>query len=81
MYIPKKRKNCQITLFDFRQSCGMELDRDNEWIWLAHAFLGIDMETKYAVMFPSRTSRLTTPFRMALGVLNIQKRKGCQYAL
>lgn len=26
MYIPEKRKNRQITLFDFNQSCGMELD-------------------------------------------------------
>lgn len=24
MYIPEKRKNRQITLFDFNQSCGME---------------------------------------------------------
>ena len=37
MYIPEKRKNRQITLFDFNQSCGMELDPDNEWIKLAHA--------------------------------------------
>lgn len=35
MYIPEKRKNHQITLFDFNQSCGMELDSDNEWIRLA----------------------------------------------
>ena len=37
MYIPEKRKNRQITLFDFNQSCGMELDPNNEWIKLAHA--------------------------------------------
>ena len=29
MYIPEKRKNRQITLFDFNQSCGMELDPIN----------------------------------------------------
>ena len=39
MYIPEKRKNRQITLFDFNQSCGMELDPINEWIKLAHALL------------------------------------------
>lgn len=30
MYIPDKRKNSQITLFDFNQSCGMQLDPENE---------------------------------------------------
>ncbi len=33
------------------------------------------METKYAAMFPSKTGRPATPFRMALGVLIIQKRR------
>lgn len=75
MYIPEKRKNRQITLFDFNQSCGMELDPDNEWIKLAHTLPWSRMETKYAAMFPSRTGRPATPFRMALGVLIIQKRK------
>ena len=75
MYIPQKRKNRQITLFDFNQSCGMELDPDNEWIKLAHAIPWSRMEKKYAAMFPSRTGRPATPFRMALGVLIIQKRK------
>ena len=75
MYIPEKRKNRQITLFDFNQSCGMELDPNNEWIKLAHAIPWNRMETKYVAMFPSKTGRPATPFRMALGVLIIQKRK------
>ena len=75
MYIPEKRKNRQITLFDFNQSCGMELDPNNEWIRLAHAIPWSRMETKYAAMFPSKTGHPATPFRMALGVLIIQKRK------
>ena len=75
IYIPEKRKNRQITLFDFNQSCGMELDPNNEWIRLAHAIPWSRMETKYAAMFPSKTGHLATPFRMALGVLIIQKRK------
>ena len=33
------------------------------------------MEAKYVAMFPSKTGRPATPFRMALGVLIIQKRK------
>lgn len=53
----------------------MELDPNNEWIQLAHALPWSKMKTKYIVMFPSKTSRPATPFRMALGVLIIQKRK------
>ena len=75
MYIPEKRKNRQITLFDFNQSCGMELDPNNEWIRLAHAIPWSRMKTKYVAMFPSKTGHPATPFRMALGVLIIQKRK------
>ena len=75
IYIPEKRKNRQITLFDFNQSCGMEFDPNNEWIRLAHAIPWSRMETKYAAMFPSKTGHPATPFRMALGVLIIQKRK------
>lgn len=75
MYIPEKRKNRQITLFYFNQSCGMELDPDNEWVRLAHALPWSRMETKYAAMFPSKTGRPAAPFRIALGVLIIQKRK------
>ena len=74
-YIPEKRKNRQITLFDFNQSCGMELNPNNGWIKLAHAIPWSRMETKYVAMFPSKTGRPATPFRMALGVLIIQKRK------
>ena len=33
------------------------------------------METNYVAMFPSRTDRPATPFRMALGVLIIQKQE------
>lgn len=75
MYIPESRKNHQITLFDFNQSCGMELDPENEWIRLAHAIPWSRMEVKYAAMFPSKTGHPATPFRMALGILIIQKRK------
>lgn len=53
----------------------MELDPINEWIKLAHAIPWSKMEAKYVAMFPSKTGRPATPFRMALGVLIIQKRK------
>ena len=75
MYIPEKRKNRQITLFDFNQSCGMQLDPENEWIRLAHAIPWNRMEVRYAAFFPSRTGHPATPLQMALGILIIQKRK------
>lgn len=75
MYIPDKRKNRQITLFDFNQSCGMQLDPENEWVRLAHAIPWDRMEVRYAALFPSRTGHPATPLRMALGILIIQKRK------
>ena len=50
MYIPENRKNHQITLFDFNQSCGMELDPNNEWIKLAHAIPWSKMEAKYVAI-------------------------------
>ena len=75
MYIPEKRKNRQITLFDFNQSCGMQLDPENEWIRLAHAIPWNRMEVRYAAFFPSRTGHPATPLQMALGILIIQKRR------
>lgn len=75
MYIPDKRKNRQITLFDFNQSCGMQLDPENEWVRLAHAIPWEKMEIRYAALFPSKTGHPATPLRMALGILVIQKRK------
>lgn len=74
MYIPDKRKNHQVTLFDFNQSCGMQLDLENEWIKLAHIPWD-KIEARYAAMFPSKTGHPATPLRMALGILIIQKRK------
>lgn len=65
----------QISFFDFNQSCGMQLDPNNEWIILADNINWSGMEEKYASMFPSSTGRPAKPFRMALGALIIQKRK------
>ena len=72
----KSPKYHQISFFDFNQSCGMQLDRDNEWVQLADRIDWDGMEAKYSAMFPSSTGRPAKPFRMALGALIIQKRKG-----
>ncbi len=71
MYIPEKRRNHQIILSDFNQSCGMELDTENEWIKLTDAIPWSRMEKKYEALFPSETGHPATPLRMALGILII----------
>ena len=68
----------QISFNDFNQSCGMQLDPGNEWVVLADAldWGKLESECGYADRFPSRTGHPAKPFRMALGALIIQKRKG-----
>ena len=65
----------QITFHDFNQSCGMQLDPDNEWIQLAERIPWERAERMYAAMFPSGTGRPAAPLRMALGSLIIQQRR------
>lgn len=65
----------QITFFDFNQSCGMQLDTDNEWVVLADQIPWEKVEAEYATMFPSRTGHPAYPLRVALGALLIQSRK------
>lgn len=71
----KSPKYHQISFFDFNQSCGMQLDPNNEWVRKADTTDWDKMEAKYSAMFPSSTGRPAKPFRMALGALIIQKRK------
>ena len=66
----------QITFFDFNQSCGIQLDEENEWILLANRIEWDVWEKKYAAFFPSEKGNPAKPLRMALGALLIQKRKG-----
>ena len=67
--------NHQFSFFDFNQSCGMQLDPNNEWVRLADSLPWDKLEEKYSAMFPSSTGRPAKPFQMALGALIIQKRK------
>ena len=76
MYQPESRKTHQISFMDFNQAYGINLDKTNEWVKLAERIPWSEMEGAYKDMFPSKTGRPAVPFRMALGVLIIQKRKG-----
>ena len=76
MYRPEEH---QISFFDFNQSCGMQLDENNEWIKKAGQIDWFRLEKMYAVMFPSKKGRPAFPFRMAFGALIIQKRLGLSH--
>ena len=76
MYQPESRLNRQITFADWGQAYGMPLDSKNIWVILADKIPWKEMEHEYVAMFPSKTGRPAIPFRMALGALIIQKRKG-----
>ena len=71
----KTDKGHQISFFDFNQSCGMQLDPNNEWIILAERIPWDSCEELYAGMFPSNTGRPALPVRIALGSLIIKQRK------
>ena len=66
----------QISFSDFNQSCGMQLDINNEWVILADSIKWGKWEKKYAKKFKSTKGNPAKPFRMVLGALLIQKRKG-----
>ena len=72
----KKEENSQVSFYDFNQSCGMQLDMNNEWIVLADKINWKVLEEPYAALFPSNHGRPAKPVRMAFGVCIIQKRKG-----
>lgn len=71
----KSTEERQISFYSFNQSCGLQLDDQNEWVVLADRIKWEVMEEKYAAMFPSNTGRPAKPLRMALGALIIQKRR------
>ncbi len=75
MYQPKNSMSGQLSFADFNQSCGLQLDSNNEWVRKADEIPWSRMEGEYAALFPSKTGRPAIPFRMALGALIIQKRK------
>lgn len=72
----KKSEASQVSFFHFNQSCGMQLDENNEWIVLADRIDWEGLEKGYAALFPSGQGRPAKPLRMALGACIIQKRKG-----
>lgn len=66
----------QSSFDDFNQSCGLQLDPQNDWCRLARRIPWHKWEASYAALFPSRRGRPAIPLRMALGALLVQKHLG-----
>ena len=63
----------QISLTDFNQPLGLQLNPDNRWIQLAETVPWDKIEIEYAKLFPSKTGNTAKPLRLALGALILQK--------
>ena len=70
----KAVKAQQLTFEGFNQSCGMKLNREDEWVRIADAINWDAIEERYRQKFPSKRGRPAATARIALGAVIIQKR-------
>ena len=75
MYKPTDYEHQQISFFHFNSSCGIALDKENEWIKNADRLPWKAWETLYAAMFPGK-GRMARSCRMVIGSLIVQMRMG-----
>ena len=66
----------QMCFVNFNQTCGMQLDKNNEWIKQANQLPWQSWETLYSALFSSDTGNVAKPARMVIGSLIIQMRMG-----
>ena len=66
----------QISFFHFNQTCGMGLDKENEWIKSANRLPWKAWEIPYAALFTGIKGQVAKPCRMVLGSFIIQLRMG-----
>lgn len=71
-----KFENGQISLEDFGQPIGMKLKSDNRWVKRAQHIPWIEIEKRYAELFPSNKGNVAKPLRLALGSCMIQQEYG-----
>ena len=72
----KTNRNRQFSLSDFNQPVGLKMNPENRWIKRAEMIPWMEIEEKYAALFPSQTGMPAKPLRTALGSLIIQKQYG-----
>ena len=66
----------QLSFADFNESCGMQLNRNNEWILHASQLPWKAWKAFYAALFPAKIGNVAKPCRMVLGSLILQMRMG-----
>ena len=63
----------QISLFDFGQSSGLELNPNNRWVKMAHVVNWDKIEDKYCHIYCQNNGAPAKPIRLAVCALLIQK--------
>lgn len=71
-----KFKSNQISLTDFGQAAGLELNPENRWIKKASSIPWEEIETRYVKLFTNRKGNVAKPLRLALGACIIQAEYG-----
>lgn len=66
----------QLSFFHFNQTCGMGLDKENEWVKNANRLPWKAWEIPYAALFTGIKGQVAKPCRMVLGAFIIQMRMG-----
>ena len=69
-------RNHQLSLSDFNQPLGMEMNAENRWVKKAAMIPWENIEDRYAELFPSEVGMPAKPLQTALGSLLIQKEYG-----
>ena len=68
----KKRRQVQISVFDYNQGFGFPINEDNRWVKLSKKIPWDEIEEKYAAQFGD-TGMPAIPARVALGALMIRR--------
>ena len=76
MYKSDDSEHQQLCFLHFNQTCGMQLDTENEWVKSANRLPWKAWELQYSAMFETTTGNVAKPSRMVLGSLIIQMRMG-----
>ena len=67
------KDNKQISLFQFGQSAGLELDPENRWVKMAHKVDWDKIEDKYCHLYCTNNGAPAKPIRLAVCSLLIKQ--------
>lgn len=70
------KANKQISLFEFGQTAGMELDPENRWVKMAHKIDWDKLEDKYCDLYCEDNGARAKSIQLAIGALLIKQIEG-----